>query len=343
METRQSCSRSTTARIAIASGLKKISAFAFRDVSNPRSGADTGEPALQSKRLTRLMVLLFLWAGALLFAQAAHGQQQFELSCPTGTVVITGTATYDQSTGMYRAWQCLNLFTGQVTIQPDSFLGTATSLNVPSVTYPLSFPGPIPVVFNIAGGQGNQLNSKAPMYWIITGEQAQDTTPMFEMQTDQTSAEPCFFSDRMDGDGFNVFYGTCSLALANPLSNFFGGVLITNNQKTANDDFDIGPSSTKTGGAVIARWQDTASTVFFLATDIESVSNPPQFPIGLSAVGGPVKLSHFTVATLPSASTWGAGAIVIVTDATTFTVGTCTGGGSDTMIAVSNGTSWTCH
>jgi hypothetical protein len=51
----------------------------------------------------------------------------------------------------------------------------------------------------------------------------------------------------------------------------------------------------------------------------------------------------YTVSTLPSASSVAAGTQVVITDATTFTVGTCTGGGSDTMIAVSNGTSWSCH
>ncbi len=56
-----------------------------------------------------------------------------------------------------------------------------------------------------------------------------------------------------------------------------------------------------------------------------------------------VKINNYTVATLPSATTSGLGAQVIVTDSTTFTPGTCTGGGSDTMIAVSNGSVWTCH
>jgi hypothetical protein len=51
----------------------------------------------------------------------------------------------------------------------------------------------------------------------------------------------------------------------------------------------------------------------------------------------------YTVATLPSASTLGAGAMVVVTDASSFTPGTCTGSGSDYMIAVSNGTTWSCH
>lgn len=51
----------------------------------------------------------------------------------------------------------------------------------------------------------------------------------------------------------------------------------------------------------------------------------------------------YTVATLPSASTMGAGAQVTVSDASTFNVGTCTGGGSDYMTAISNGTTWSCH
>lgn len=56
-----------------------------------------------------------------------------------------------------------------------------------------------------------------------------------------------------------------------------------------------------------------------------------------------VKTTTYTVGTLPSASTLGAGAQVVVSDATTFTPGTCTGGGTDYMIAISSGTSWSCH
>jgi hypothetical protein len=56
-----------------------------------------------------------------------------------------------------------------------------------------------------------------------------------------------------------------------------------------------------------------------------------------------IKTTGYTVAALPSASTSGAGAQVTVTDATTFTPGTCTGGGSDYMIAISNGSTWSCH
>lgn len=57
---------------------------------------------------------------------------------------------------------------------------------------------------------------------------------------------------------------------------------------------------------------------------------------------GPSKLPSTTVAALPPAAA-NAGVILLVTDASTFTVGSCTGGGSNTMIAVSDGTAWSCH
>jgi len=59
--------------------------------------------------------------------------------------------------------------------------------------------------------------------------------------------------------------------------------------------------------------------------------------------GTSYKTTPLTVATLPSASTAGNGAMIVVSDSTSFTLGTCTGGGSYTMIAVSNGSSWSCH
>lgn len=59
---------------------------------------------------------------------------------------------------------------------------------------------------------------------------------------------------------------------------------------------------------------------------------------------GGLAVKAYAFSTLPSASTMGAGAMVVVTDCTTYTVGaTCTGGGSDVMMAVSNGTSWSFH
>lgn len=51
----------------------------------------------------------------------------------------------------------------------------------------------------------------------------------------------------------------------------------------------------------------------------------------------------YTVSTLPSASSVPSGTQFLVSDSLTFTPGSCTGGGSDTMIAVSNGTAWSCH
>lgn len=74
-----------------------------------------------------------------------------------------------------------------------------------------------------------------------------------------------------------------------------------------------------------------------------SFSGATGFGLGTIGFSGPISLPTFTVSTLPSASTAGAGAMVRVSDASTFTVGTCTGGGSDFMIAISNGTTWSCH
>lgn len=50
-----------------------------------------------------------------------------------------------------------------------------------------------------------------------------------------------------------------------------------------------------------------------------------------------------TVAALPTPGNAGAGSIYVVTDAASATIGTCSGGGSTTMLAVSNGSTWTCH
>lgn len=54
-------------------------------------------------------------------------------------------------------------------------------------------------------------------------------------------------------------------------------------------------------------------------------------------------VAPITIASLPAASSVSSGTMMIVSDATSFTVGTCTGGGSDIMIAISNGSAWSCH
>lgn len=54
-----------------------------------------------------------------------------------------------------------------------------------------------------------------------------------------------------------------------------------------------------------------------------------------------ITAATYTVATLPTSPA--KGEMVIVTDAASYVAGLCTGGGSDTMIAVYNGSAWTCH
>jgi len=81
-----------------------------------------------------------------------------------------------------------------------------------------------------------------------------------------------------------------------------------------------------------------------ISAGIQGVGNgTPGDTSGTEELTSVVYAHRYTVSTLPSAATAGAGATVVVTDASTFTPGTCTGSGSDYMIAVSNGTSWSCH
>jgi hypothetical protein len=57
-----------------------------------------------------------------------------------------------------------------------------------------------------------------------------------------------------------------------------------------------------------------------------------------------VSLPHYTVATIPSAAALGAGVAVVVSDCTTTAFGAlCTGGGTNYMLAISNGSAWTMH
>ena len=51
----------------------------------------------------------------------------------------------------------------------------------------------------------------------------------------------------------------------------------------------------------------------------------------------------YTVSTLPAAPSVTPGTQVVVSDATSYTPGPCAGGGGDYMIAVSDGSKWTCH
>lgn len=55
------------------------------------------------------------------------------------------------------------------------------------------------------------------------------------------------------------------------------------------------------------------------------------------------QLQPIAIGSLPSAATAGAGAMYVVKDSSSFRPGTCTAGGSDYMIAISNGSTWTCH
>lgn len=108
--------------------------------------------------------------------------------------------------------------------------------------------------------------------------------------------------------------------------------VVTQNNVTGqvnNQSLSVTPFFTNTNGSNIAPWTS-------LDYNLSSNGLNILFTAALSP-------QPFTVATLPSAATAFAGTTLIVTDSATFTPGTCTGGGSDYMLAVSNGTTWTCH
>lgn len=63
--------------------------------------------------------------------------------------------------------------------------------------------------------------------------------------------------------------------------------------------------------------------------------------VGNLSAQGTIRSGQYTVATLPSASTAGAGARAFVTDATATTfLSIVAGGGSNKVPVVSNGTNW---
>lgn len=112
------------------------------------------------------------------------------------------------------------------------------------------------------------------------------------------------------------------------------------NTSTGGGAWGISTSGSSPAGGLV-----TGDLVF---SNIPSGGSPPATTISeWTATSAkfmvPLKLPVFVVSGLPSASSLPAGTQVIVSDATTFTPGTCTGSGSDYMIAVTNGTTWSCH
>ena len=100
-------------------------------------------------------------------------------------------------------------------------------------------------------------------------------------------------------------------------------------------------------GDNVTIFQNNTPAAGALAVRVNAPSSSTRI-FGVDPNNGSAVLPRFTVSSgtgfpaLPAASLF-AGATVIVTDATSFTPGACVGGGSDTMLAVSDGSTWTCH
>lgn len=102
----------------------------------------------------------------------------------------------------------------------------------------------------------------------------------------------------------------------------------------------VAASNTATARAALALPGDfTSKAGQFLVVD--SGETAVTYFGGMTSSASLPKLKSYTVATLPAASTAGAGAIAFVTDATATTFNsTAAGGGSYKMLVLSDGTNW---
>lgn len=117
-----------------------------------------------------------------------------------------------------------------------------------------------------------------------------------------------------------------------------GGQTVTNVAQLGNGTYDL--DFIYTGAMPANSFNSTLTGAYRICTSSGSSSfRNCQTGGGITGVA----TKPLTVATLPSASSVPSGTSIVVTDATTFTVGACVGGGADTMLAVSNGATWSCH
>lgn len=78
-------------------------------------------------------------------------------------------------------------------------------------------------------------------------------------------------------------------------------------------------------------------------TGVQGVNTSSATTYKLDNQTGGVQPTVYAIASLPAASSLPPGTMLVVNDAASFGTGTCTNGGSDYMIAVTNGTNWSCH
>lgn len=158
------------------------------------------------------------------------------------------------------------------------------------------------------------------------------------------------------GAGTNVFTNTnaggsviaaLSTGTTGAVINGLGtGIAQTNNNEALFGFTYAGGAGSTANYATVGLYGDADILNVFGTGDVSIGSTTdPGVALGVNGAikSTSIKTSTYTVSTLPAATSLAAGTQVVVTDATSFTPGTCTGGGSDYMIAVTNGTAWSCH
>jgi hypothetical protein len=128
------------------------------------------------------------------------------------------------------------------------------------------------------------------------------------------------------------------------------GLVETSSASNATSSANFNPPNIQMAGRY---WNGSASAIDnWYWTETLGTGTNPTSTFALNHLGSSGNLAVlfpmlattvYTVASLPSASTLQPGTQVVISDASTFTPGTCTGGGSDYMIAVTSGTAWSCH
>lgn len=205
---------------------------------------------------------------------------------------------------------------------------------------------------------------------------ALDSTNTSGEGTDLVSCTACWFGGgsgqsmiagrwgrdlRLVGDAFYQTTGSPS---------FFGTITsgLTPTFDLYNIDGNVSPSTPNVGNLIQHTGYNTSATITSAPMTFESLTvptagylclgsgtcnNTTNFALGSN--GGSLTIgagyanvtvpaitaTTYTVATLPPSPA--KGELVVVTDAASYVAGPCTGGGSDTMIAVYNWSAWTCH
>jgi hypothetical protein len=169
---------------------------------------------------------------------------------------------------------------------------------------------------------------------------------------------PRVFVNTQPGVGIGTFFNLHDAPISTPANGNLGGVFAHigpfpiapgshAGSETQYDLFEL--DATAANNQVILRMDVLNNTLIFGGFNAKTQINNPLEVFGLVTVSaatgsGGLLLPIYSSLSIPPASSQPAGTQVLFIDSNTLTTGTCTGGGTHTMIAITDGSStWTCH